>query len=201
MCRLFLRSFRSGSPACNGIQPRSCIPHLNVGSSHRRLEVQEADGYCEHDFTFQSDSAAVLEALSRGTERFSRFALLATQRQNDSEKSPMQSVPSEKGIAVGIHALTATLRVLQRLPSMDVETCLPEHAERTYGAVCLHGRVLSFAIEKPCRCCHFTRRAELTVSSGTAWPSVQTDSSLPAVETCPCNGPPAIGKQERCPPP
>lgn len=83
MCRLFLRSFRSGSPACNGIQPRSCIPHLNVGSSHRRLEVQEADRYCEHDFTFQSDSAAVLEALSRGTERFSRFFLLATQRKKE----------------------------------------------------------------------------------------------------------------------
>lgn len=77
MCRLFLRSFRSGSPACNGIQPRSCIPHLDVGSSHRRLEVQEADGYCEYDFAFQSDSAAVLEALSRRAERFSRLRPLS----------------------------------------------------------------------------------------------------------------------------
>lgn len=27
-------------------------------------------------------------------------------------------------------------------------TCLQEQAERAYGAVCLHGRVLSFVIEK-----------------------------------------------------
>lgn len=77
MRRLFLCAYRSGRPTCNEIQPESCIPHLNVGSSHRRLEVQEADGYCEHDFTFQSDSAAVLEARSRRAERFSRLRPLS----------------------------------------------------------------------------------------------------------------------------
>lgn len=85
--------------------------------------------------------------------------------------------------------------------SMDMGNYLPEHAERAYGAVCSHGKALSFAIEKPCRCCHFTRRAGLTVSSGTARPSVQNDSNLPAVATCPCSRPPAVSKQERCPPP
>lgn len=129
------------------------------------------------------------------------YALLATQRQNDSEKSPMQSIPSEKGTVAGIYALTATLRALQRFSLWTWENYLPEQAERAYGAVCSHGRALSFAIEKPCRCCHFTRRAGLTVSSGTARPSVQNDSNLPAVATCPCSRPLAIGKQERCPPP
>ena len=94
----------------------------------------------------------------------------------------------------------ATLRALQRLPLWMWGTSLPEQAERAYGAVCLRGGVLSFAIEKPYRCCRCACHAELTVSSGTARPSVQTDSNLPAVATCPCNGPPA-GKQERCPPP
>lgn len=128
------------------------------------------------------------------------YALLATQRQNDSEKSPMQSIPSEKGTVAGIYALTATLRALQRFSLWTWENYLPEQAERAYGAVCSHGRVLSFAIEKPYRCCRCACHAELTVSSGTARPSVQTDSSLPAVATFPCSRPPA-GKQERCPPP
>ena len=76
--------------------------------------------------------------------------------------------------------------------SMDMGNFyLPEHAERAYGAVCSHGRVLSFAIEKPCRCCHFTRRAGLTVSSGTARPSIQTDSNLLAVATFPHGARPA----------
>ena len=85
----------------------------------------------------------------------------------------------------------ATLGVLQRFSLWTWETYLPEHAERAYGAVCSHGRVFSFAIEKPCRCCHFTRRAGLTVSSGTARPSIQTDSNLLAVATFPHGARPA----------
>lgn len=50
---------------------------------------------------------------------------------------------------------------------------------------------LPFCREKPYRCCRCACHAELTVSSGTARPSVQTDSNLPVVATYPHGAKPA----------
>lgn len=137
----------------------------------------------------------------RGTERFSRFALLATQRQNDSEESPVQSILPTEGVIAGIRTLTATLRALQRLPLWTWET-LPTRTRRARVWGCMLGwKNASLCREKACRCCHCACRAELTVSSGTARPSVQNDGNCPVVATFPCGRPPAISKQERCPPP
>lgn len=60
----------------------------------------------------------------------------------------MQSILPTEGVIAGIRTLTATLRALQRLPLWTWETCLPEHAERAYGAVCSAGRTLPFAEKK-----------------------------------------------------
>lgn len=112
----------------------------------------------------------------------------------------MQSISPSKGTAAGNTRSHGNAEGAATLPLWTLETCLPEQAERVYEAVCSAGRVLPFATGNACHCCHCACHAELTVSSRTARPSVQTDSNLPVVATCPCNGPPA-GKQERCPPP
>lgn len=179
MCRLFLCSFRSGSPHRQGGNRKAASPT----SMRAALISAGSDECCEHDFTFQSGNAAVLEALSRGTERISRLRPLsnATTVRN----LLCRAFLPEKSTAAGTHALTAALKALEWLSLWTWDLCLQEHAERAYGTVCSHGKVLSFAIEKPCRCCHFTRRAGLTVSSGTARPSIQTDSNLLAVATFP----------------
>lgn len=47
-----------------------------------------------------------------------------------------------------MRALTAALKALKQLPLWTWETCLPELAERAYGAVCSAGRTLPFAEKK-----------------------------------------------------
>lgn len=85
--------------------------------------------------------------------------------------------------------------------SMDVGN-LPTRTRRARVWGCMLGwKNASLCREKACRCCHCACRAELTVSSGTARPSVQNDGNCPVVATFPCGRPPAISKQERCPPP
>lgn len=106
----------------------------------------------------------------------------------------------EKSTSAGMRALTAALKALKQLPLWTWEN-LPTRTRRTRVWDCMLGwKNASLCREKPYRCCRCACHAELTVSSGTARPSFQNDSNLPAVATCPCSGPPA-DKQEGCPPP
>lgn len=122
-------------------------------------------------------------------------------QRNDSESSPVRSIPPRKKHFCRNACSHSGSKGIETASSMDMGN-LPTRTRRTRVWDCMLGwKNASLCREKPYRCCRCACHAELTVSSGTAWPSVQTDSSLPAVATCPCNGPPAISKQERCPPP
>lgn len=123
---------------------------------------------------------------------------------NDSEESPMQSIPPRKKHCCRNARPHGNAEDAATASSMDVGKLAYKNTQN--ARMGLYARLeerLPFCREKPYRCCRCACHAELTVSSGTARPSVQTDSNLPVVATYPHGAKPAppAGKHERCPPP